>query len=307
MRGRRPYGKNNREREVIRLMKRYHNIHHGKRRTVYEIAELLNEKGIKPPAGEMWYGSSVKNILQRCEDRQIRQRQIKRRNHLDIPQAVSLWSAVCAVAENGTRRDRRRKMIVALFLFSGLRCFELTDLQFRDLPVKHGKGMIVVREGKRRKYGEIHISEFLRGLLDNYVARVFSSVPRSKLPETDFLLRNEYGRKYSTASIWGIVKRVGRKHNLEFLHPHALRHTYASILLFDTKDQHFVRRQLRHRSSATTDIYVGNIVMKIDEQTPEPVIKLLTAINPLHDLTINIIGVLLIVIFKVSFCMGLQA
>ncbi len=187
MRGRRPYGRNYREQRIIRLMRRYHNVHHGKRRTVYQIASLLNKKGIKPPAGKEWYGSSVKNILQRWEDREIRDRQRKRRNYLDISQAVSLWESVCSAAENGTWRDHRRKMIIALLLFSGLRCFELTDLQFRDLPIKHGKNMIVVRQGKGRKYGEIHISRFLAELLDNYAARFLSSVPKSKLPETGFL------------------------------------------------------------------------------------------------------------------------
>lgn len=277
--GRKPYGRTPAERDVIKKMRRYRNIHHGKRKSFHEIAKILNTQGIKPPDGQCWYGQSVKNILMRWDGKEIRQRQIKRRNYLDLDQAAHLWKVVCDDAKKGSWRARRRKMIVALLLFGGLRCFELTDLQFRDLPIKHGKKSIVIRQGKRRKYGEIHITKILVELLDQFISD-FSDRPKSKLPDTGWLLNNENGRKYSTNQIWQIINRVGRRANLEFLHPHCLRHSYASILQFDSNDQHFVRRQLRHKSSATTDIYIGETFMHIDENTPREIMFILEAINP---------------------------
>lgn len=169
-------------------------------------------------------------------------------------------------------------MIIATLLFAGLLVSELCELQYRDLPIKHGKNEIVVRQGKRKKYGTIHISEYLTDLLNGFVGR-----PKSSLRDTDWVFKNEAEKKYTRQQIWNIVNRIGRKLNMEFLHPHCLRHTYASILLFDTKDQHFVRRQLRHVNSSTTDIYVGAILMKINEDTPQEILNLLKAINPLRE------------------------
>jgi len=44
--------------------------------------------------------------------------------------------------------SRQRKAIIAVLLFAGLRNFELTDLQYRDLPVKYGRREIIIRKGK---------------------------------------------------------------------------------------------------------------------------------------------------------------
>ena len=273
--GRKPYGSTPGEVEIIRKMRRYQNLHHGRRKTYCQIAALLNSQGIKPPAGQQWYGTTVQNILNRMEGKELREGQRKILKHLDPTQVATLWDAVCRDAESGLHRYRQRKAIIAVLLFAGLRNFELTDLQYRDLPVKHGRRAVVIRKGKRKKYGEVQITKYLCGVLNEFIKH-----PKSQLRDTDWLFKNEAGKKYSTNQIWKIIKRVGRKQNLDFLHPHCLRHTYATILLEDTDNQHFVRRQLRHKSSGTTDIYVGLVYLEPDEYLKPQVLTILRSINP---------------------------
>lgn len=273
--GRKPYGSTPCEKEIIRKMRRYRNIHHGRRKTFCQIAALLNTQGIEPPAGKKWYPTTIQNILERLAGKELLERQKKTLKHLDPTQVTMLWGGVCRDAESGPRRYRQRKAIIAIQLFAGLRNFELTDLQYRDLPVKHGRRAIIIRRGKRKKYGEVEITKHLCDVLGEFIGR-----PKSQLRDTDWVFKNEAGKKYSTNQIWKIIKRVGRKQNLDFLHPHCLRHTYATILLADTDQQHFVRRQLRHKSSGTTDIYIGLEYLEPDEHLTPEILRILRTINP---------------------------
>ena len=136
--------------------------------------------------------------------------------------------------------------------------------------------MFSVRYRKpKQEYGEVQISKYLTDLLNSFIGR-----PKSSLKPTAWVFSNEAGKKPIRSQIWDSIKRIGRTLNMGFLHPHALRHSYASILLFDTKDPHFVKRQLGHKSLVTTDIYIGKIFIHLDDDTSPEVYGLLEAVNP---------------------------
>ncbi len=277
MTGRRAYGITPKQVEAIRYMRRLRNLHHGRRKSYCEIADLMNrKKHFAPPAGQEWYATTIKNILERLEGQELWDRKRKVRQYLDIPQGIRLMEFIEEEFNSGPWRARRRAAMVATLFFSGLRVSELCNLQYRDLPIMHGKNMLAVRERKPfRDYGEVQISQYLTDHLNRFINR-----PKSNLKPTDWVFLNEAGKKQTRRRVGEIVKRIGRKTNLEFLHPHALRHSYASILLFDIKQPHFVKRQLGHKSTATTDIYIDSVFVHLDDETPTEVYRLLEAVNP---------------------------
>lgn len=285
--GRRPYGRTPKQIEAVKYMRRHRNLHHGSRKSYCEIANIINSHNVRypagkkhypPPAGQQWYPTTIKNILERLEDQELRERKKKVRQYLDIPQGVVLLEYIERESKEGSWRARRRAAVVATLLFSGLRVSELCNLQYRDLPIIHGKDMIAVRKRKPdQEYGEVRISGYLTDLLNGFIGR-----PKSSLKPTAWVFPNENKKKQKRRQVWDSIKRIGRTLNLDFLHPHALRHSYASILLFDSRDPHFVKRQLGHGSLVTTDIYVNVIFMHLEDDTPPEIYRLLEAVNPLR-------------------------
>ena len=280
--GRKPYGSRAEELKVVQRVRRLCNLHHGRRKTSYEIANLLNEQGVSPPAGERWYGTTVKNILSRYDRVKIKRSRIKSSleggDYLDVSQAAdAFWTALGEYYYGlffDSHRAKMRGMVVLLLMLTGLRNQELCDLQLRDLPFKHGKNKVTVREGKGRKGGSVIITPWARRFLDEIVSR------KSRLADTEWLLRNEAGKKVETISIRRMVTGVGRNTNWAFIRPHKLRHTYGSIVYFLTEDLRLVQKQLRHAKSSTTDIYVDVIMARVDNDTPEYIKSFLVFMNP---------------------------
>jgi site-specific recombinase XerC len=142
------------------------------------------------------------------------------------------------------------ELIVELLVNTGLRASELCDLNIGDLPVKHGKDCIWVRDGKGKVSRSVDISEKLRQRLNRFV-KLYRKGARSN----SALLVSERGDRIIYRSIYSKVKRLGEQAGIGKLHPHMLRHTYLTRLYNVEKDLRFVQDQAGHASPTTTAIY----------------------------------------------------
>lgn len=145
------------------------------------------------------------------------------------------------------------------------------------MPGVRGKNEILVM-GKGDIFRTVKITPYAVAFLNWVCSR-----------RTGYVFNSERGQRHEPQNINAILKGVGLKTNLTFLHPHLLRHTYASILVWCGCDIAFVRDQLGHANIATTDIYTNVLTDRLGENPPEIVVKFLKAINPLHPENINII------------------
>lgn len=283
--------------ECISQMRRLRNLHHGRRKSYTEISQVLNAERTHPsPAGIIggWYATSVKNILERADKPKKNPR--KRRlgiyggNSLGVTDAARLFgwcekTLDLRFDENFKTKQRpqpgrtmRSARITMALMLTGIRRFELCGLRIIDMPITHGKHEIIVH-GKRNTVGRV--------LLTPYAEAFFNWVCGCR--RTGYVFLNESKRKYQGQNINAILHGVGRKTNLPKLRPHILRHTYASVLLWNGCNIGFVRDQLRHANIATTDIYANVITDQLSENPPPAVVEFLKAINPLHPENINTI------------------
>ncbi len=153
-------------------------------------------------------------------------------------------------AEDRIKRDR---LIFELLYGAGLRVSELAGLNLEDID--QAERWIRVR-GKGRKVRQVPYGRKAGEALDRYL-RV-----RAKLrpPESEnALLLHRWGgrlRRLSTRSIALVVKRYSKAFNGDpSLHPHSLRHAFATHLLSEGADLRAIQELLGHASLSTTQRY----------------------------------------------------
>jgi integrase/recombinase XerD len=142
------------------------------------------------------------------------------------------------------------ELIVELLVNTGLRASELCNLNIGDLPIKHGKDCIWVRDSKGKVSRVVDISDKLRKRLKRFV-RLYRKRAKSNSP----LLVSERGKRIIYRSIYAKIKRIGEQAGIGKLLPHMLMHTYLTRLYNLEKDLRFVQDQAGHASPTTTAIY----------------------------------------------------
>ncbi len=72
---------------------------------------------------------------------------------------------------------------------------------------------------------------------------------------TDKVFLSRTGQPITRVVVWQIVKRHAEKAGLEDVHPHTLRHSFATHLLAGGADLRVVQELLGHSNIATTEVY----------------------------------------------------
>ena len=129
----------------------------------------------------------------------------------------------------------------------GLRISELTGLNLDDLD--RGERWMRVR-GKGKKERQVPYGAKAAAALERYLA------VRKAKPEERALLVNHSGGRLTDRGARGIVKFYARMISGDSgLHPHSLRHAYATHLLADGADLRAIQELLGHSRLATTQKY----------------------------------------------------
>jgi integrase/recombinase XerC len=141
----------------------------------------------------------------------------------------------------------RDQAILELFYSSGLRLSELTGLNMEQLDL--GEGLVQVL-GKGSKTRILPVGKKAREALQAWVVlRALAN------PEDDAVFISQQGRRLGPRAIQKRVRLVGERELGQNLHPHMLRHSFASHLLESSQDLRAVQELLGHADIKTTQIY----------------------------------------------------
>jgi len=142
-----------------------------------------------------------------------------------------------------TTNNIKHILIIKLLYSSGLRLSELLNLKRKDIDFE--KNILYVRKGKGKKDRITLISENLRlDLLKYYSNNIF---------KTEYILEGRKG-KYTQKSVQKVLNVLGKKIGLN-IHPHMLRHSFATHLLDSGTDIRHIQKLLGHSDISTTEIY----------------------------------------------------
>ena len=132
----------------------------------------------------------------------------------------------------------------------GLRASELIGLDKRDFSPEQE----VIRVfGKGSKERIVPILGSAKAALVTYLEQGRDELVGRRPTAAVFL--NVRGGRISRQSAHAIVERYGRLAGIEGLHPHTLRHSFATHLLEGGADLRVVQELLGHASIATTQLY----------------------------------------------------
>ena len=159
---------------------------------------------------------------------------------------------------------KRDRAILELLYASGLRVSELTGLNLADMDRKDR--MLRVR-GKGNKERIVPYGGKAEQALEAYEpvrqALLFKAGRRGDL-QAVFL--NHLGTRLTVRSVARIVKKYVRLINVNWdLHPHSLRHAFATHLLADGADLRAIQELLGHSSLSTTQRYTHVSIRQLME------------------------------------------
>lgn len=141
----------------------------------------------------------------------------------------------------------RDKAMMELLYSSGLRLAELVNANIND--VDFNTNTITVT-GKGKKTRIVPVGSMAKTALTQWLAL------REAKQDQEALFINNRGKRLSARSIQSRVYLWGVKNGAEQpLHPHVLRHSFASHLLESSGDLRGVQELLGHNSISTTQIY----------------------------------------------------
>ncbi|WP_422111644.1 tyrosine recombinase XerD [Gardnerella sp. DNF00571G] len=167
----------------------------------------------------------------------------------------------------------RDRALVEFLYATGARVSEAVGLKFEDIDLEES---VVRLSGKGQKQRLVPIGKCAVSALRDYLDKArpilasraqkseasaksqvnSSSNSSSKSANSHMIFLNKRGKSLSRQSAWEAISRAGKMAKIgKELHPHTLRHSFATHLISGGADVRTVQELLGHASVTTTQIY----------------------------------------------------
>jgi len=186
----------------------------------------------------------------------------RRQQGRKIPEVLTAEEQAALLREPNPRypTGERNRLMLSVMLNTGLRLSEATGLRWREVDLNSGK--LIVRQGKGAKDRTLWVGERDLGLLRHWRERQAKVVPGA--PSHVFTTLD--GKPVSNRYVQEMVKRYATKAGIDKdVHPHMLRHTFATDLYRETTNIRLTQKALGHANLSTTQIYTHIIDEELEE------------------------------------------
>ncbi|WP_171046310.1 tyrosine-type recombinase/integrase [Lentibacillus cibarius] len=173
---------------------------------------------------------------------------IKKRWYPRLPKALPKYLTkkdIAKLRKVTEKESLRNQILVEFMLVSGSRVGEVRNLNVEDIDLETRTAQV---KGKGNKMRYVHFTEKCALLLERHL----DANPGGDFP----LISGPTGKRLTIIMMEVIIRRLGKEAGLSTpLHPHRLRHTFATNLLTKGADLAFISRELGHSDLATTQVY----------------------------------------------------
>ena len=143
--------------------------------------------------------------------------------------------------EDNLERDRNL-LIIMIFLYTGIRCTALTEINIEDFDLENKKLNIIDKRNKIRTF-----------MIDDDMISLFLNVKGFRNNGPLFLSNRK--QRISQRTVSRIIEKSTSSLN-KHITPHKLRHSYGTNLYDTTKDIYAVKKALGHENLSTTQLYI---------------------------------------------------
>jgi integrase len=168
------------------------------------------------------------------------------------PEPLTVEECRCLIAACNPRctTGLRNRALICTLWRGGLRCSEAIELHPRDL----NDGILRVRRGKGGKYRTVALDPEAWAVLQAWIER------KARIGIAGPVFSTLRGAPLLSSYVRNLFKRLGSKAHIgKRVHPHGLRHTFASGLADEKVDIRIIQRALGHSSLGTTARYVDHL------------------------------------------------
>jgi integrase/recombinase XerD len=149
---------------------------------------------------------------------------------------------------------RDRAMLETLYA-TGLRVSELVNLKVADIDLESG---FLNCFGKGSKQRRVPLGRSAIHFLKLYFParmRLLNGKHLDRADRAGRLFIDPNGREISRQKFWKLIKQYGSQAKIDYITPHLLRHSFATVLLANGADLRSVQLMLGHSDISTTQIY----------------------------------------------------
>lgn len=158
------------------------------------------------------------------------------------------------VCDSSTPLGQRDQAILELLYATGIRVSECQDLRLHQIDFTLSFINVI---GKGRKERYIPFGQYAQAALETYIKDGRRKLlEKSDNETTDYVFLNARGDPLTTRGIYYILQSIVKKAAVHVkMHPHKLRHTFATHLLNEGADLRTVQELLGHEHLSSTQIY----------------------------------------------------
>ncbi|MCB9838823.1 MAG: tyrosine recombinase [Phycisphaeraceae bacterium] len=146
----------------------------------------------------------------------------------------------------------RDRALLELLYASGLRASEAAGIRVEDFHETLG---VVLVTGKGDKQRLVPVGAPAMAAVKEYAERCRPRLLRTGGRDESRLFLSRTGRPLERVAVWQIVKKHAKTAGLQDVHPHTLRHSFATHMLIGGADLRIVQELLGHADVTTTQIY----------------------------------------------------
>ena len=141
----------------------------------------------------------------------------------------------------------RNRLIMELMYATGIRVSELVNIKINDIDLSN-RSIIVTGKGDKSRI--VFFNDIAKYFIEKYLQE------SKENRKDDYLILNNNGKRITTRGIRLIMDKIIKDTSIiKNVHPHILRHTFATHLLNNGCDLLTVQELLGHASISTTGIY----------------------------------------------------
>jgi len=168
---------------------------------------------------------------------------------LSIAEIDRLFAAI----DHSKPEGQRNRAMLEVMYSCGLRVSELITLRLSGLSLEVGYIRVI---GKGNKERLVPIGEEAIKQLQLYKDHIRSHIGNIKKNYEDIVFISRLGKGLSRIMVFLVLKDLALKAGLQVnIHPHTLRHSFATHLVEGGADLRAVQEMMGHKSITTTEIY----------------------------------------------------